>query len=469
MNIPKPYRLIFMLWVPLSAIAAQPQSATIDKQAREELNITIYNNDFAVVKEKRTTELPAGLIELEYRDVATNIEPSSVMIDSDGPLQIIEQNYRYDLLGRQSLLQRYLGKKVKYRRTGASEDNVADIVREGTLLSASPEIVQFGDEIEIDPAGSIVLPRLPEGLTAEPALIWLVDNEREGNRSLETTYITGGVSWQADHTLMLNEDEGSLDFITWVTLNNESGASYSQANLKLVAGEVNRVQRDVKFNVDRRESAQRAMMQSSVPAQALHDYQLYTMPGKINLRHRESKQVSLLAAAGVKYEKLYRIENGVQFGRLQDTDEQRFDVRIVFSNIESNNLGMPLPGGIVRVFAGSTESGLEFVGENRIRHTPEGEDLSISTGKAFDIVAKRRQSMFRQVGEKSTDIGYEIEIRNQKEERVAVTVREHLYGDWSLLQQSHESYRVDSDTVDFELEIEPGSVKTLSYAVRVTR
>lgn len=470
---PKRFSPVVLLLIPCAVLAAQPHSVTqlvkIDKQARKELGITVYNNDFALVREQRAADLPAGLVELEYQDVATNIEPSSVMVESDGRLEIIEQNYRYDLLDRQSLLQRYIGKQVKYRRTIATNDNFEDIIREGTLLSASPEIVQFGDQIEINPEGSILLPRLPAGLTAAPALIWLMDNAREGSRTLETTYITGGVSWQADHTLMLNEEEGSLDLKTWVTVNNESGASYTQTNLKLVAGEVNRIQNDVTFDMDRRESAQRTMMQSSVPAQEFHEYQLYTIPGKTNLRNHESKQVSLLSAAAVKYEKSYRLETGLQIGQRQGVDERRFDVRIAFSNTESNNMGMPLPGGIVRVYAQTADGGLEFAGENRIRHIPKGEELSIVTGKAFDIVAERRQSTFRQVGEKSTDIGYEIDIRNRKREKVTVTVREHMYGDWTILQQSHEGKRVDSDTVDFELEIGPDSAKTLSYVTRITR
>lgn len=457
--------LSVLLLLSSPVFAAATQSITLGKDTRRDLVIAVYNNDFAVVKDIREVELPRGLVELEYQDIPAGIEPSSIIVGGD--LDLIEQNYRYDLLSKGTLLERYIGRQIKYSRTLVTDDGIETIVRDGTLLSIGPEIVKFGNEIEIAPEGTISLPALPEGMTTEPTLVWLLENSRKGSRSVETTYITGGMSWQADHTLLLNE-EGVLDLTTWVSLENNSGASYEDATLKLIAGQVSRVEDSITMRA-MPESAHRSMAQADIPAQVFHEYQLYSMPKKTNIRDRESKQLHLLSATGVEYEKRYRLESSVQTGQRAGIDEHRFDVRIVFPNVEDNNLGMPLPGGKIRVYESMTDGSSGLAGENRIPHTPAGEEVSVMTGKAFDLIAERSQSSFRRVGENAIDVGYKIEVTNRKSERVSVTVREHVFGDWTILQQSHKGERVDSGTLDFKLDVEPGSKETLSYLVRVTR
>lgn len=458
--------LLFLAW-PL--FAAPPQPITLGKDARQDLAITVYNNNFAVVRDTREITLPEGLVALEYQDIPTGIEPSSVMVDGRGvPLDIIEQNYRFDVLSRRALLQHYIGRQIKYTRTLMKDEGVETIDREGVLLSTDPEIVKFGDEIEIGPEGTISLPSLPEDMTTEPALVWLIAGPAQASRSIETTYITGGVSWQADHTLMLNAGEDTLDLTSWVSLTNNSGVDYQDARLELIAGQVNRVE-DVATRGDQRESARMAMAMQAPEPQVFHEYQLYTMPRKTSIRNRETKQLHLLSASEVGYDKRYRLESTVQTGQRTGVDEHRFDVRIVFTNDENNNLGMPLPAGKVRVYERTDDGGLMLAGENRIGHTPKGEELSIVTGQAFDLIAERSQSSFRRVGENAMDVGYKIDVTNRKEEKVSVTVRERIFGDWTILQQSHKGDRVDSGTLDFTLDVEPGSQETLTYLVRITR
>ncbi|MFT4821253.1 MAG: hypothetical protein ACI9PN_002120, partial [Candidatus Azotimanducaceae bacterium] len=267
-----------------SLAAAQSRPVQVGEDAQQEMSLTVYNNNFAVVREVREVVLPKGRVELEYQDVARDIDPTSVTVGVAGVghgFTVLEQNYRYDLLSRDALLSRFINQKLKYTRTVLQGSQYETIYREGNLLAINPEIVDFGDEIEIAPTGTISLNAIPEDLKSIPTLVWLIDSATSGTQQIETSYITGNIQWHADYIFVLDAKKSNFDLSAWVSLDNRSGSRYQNTTLKLVAGQVNRV-------ADRRPEMERDVMlmrsDSNTPqVQALFDYHLYTMPHKTTL------------------------------------------------------------------------------------------------------------------------------------------------------------------------------------------
>lgn len=456
----------------LSSLAfAQTDPVQVGEDAQQEMSLTVYNSNFAVVREVRKVFLPKGRVELEFQDVARDIDPTSVTValaDSGQGFTVLEQNYRYDLLNRDALLSRFVNHKLKYASTLSQKGQNGQYettYREGNLLAINPEIVDFGDGIEIDPKGTISLEAIPADLTSIPTLVWLVDSAKSGAQQIETSYITGNIQWHADYIFVLDAKQSNLDLSAWVSLDNRSGSRYQNTTLKLVAGQVNRV-------VDRRPEMERgmAMMRSDskMPqSQALFDYHLYTMPYKTTLANNEIKQLRLMSADGVGYSKRYQLDSQVQNYQVADAQKTNFDILIEFANTKPNGLGEPLPAGKVRVYQRDSDEVLQLVGEDQIRHLPQGETAVLQVGKAFDLIAERRQTSFKRLGERVIEIGYEIAVRNQKSEKVQVTLNEQMFGDWQVTQESIKGRKVDSVTQSYDIELEKGAATVLEYAIRV--
>ena len=459
----------------VNAQSAQEELNTlaVGNEAQLDLHVTVYNNNYGLVREIRSITLPQGLIELEFQDVAEQIDPTSVAfksLTSPEGVGILEQNYRYDLLSPQTLLEKFVGRTVRYTTVRMENNTQIESSREGILLSTNNGIiVRFGDEIVINPPGSVSLGEVPEDLLSRPTLLWLLQSDEAGEHRIETSYLTNGMSWKADYVTVINSDDTELDLTGWVTLNNRSGATYRNAALKLVAGDVQRV-RD---QIPRRGRAPTlTMAEARAPQfaeQSFFEYHLYTLQRRTTLANNETKQMTLLEGSGIPVKKTYVIDSppwALQAG-IKGAEKRSVSVMIEFENTEDAGLGIALPGGRVRVYKADADGSLQLVGEDRIGHTPRDEKVRLKLGEAFDIVAERAQTDFRRVSSRVSDLSYRVTLRNHKDESITAIVIEHIYGDWTITRQSHPHYKRDSRTLEFTIPVPARGETVLTYTGRV--
>ncbi len=436
--------------------------------AERRVALTVYS-DFALIRDVRNTTLPVGLVDVDFEAVAQTIDPSSVRVRSinhEDQFEVLQQSYEFDLLNKRSVLERYIGKKLKYSRSVLSGDQYEKVLREGILLSIDPEIVQFGDEIEIGPEGVISLPYIPYGLKTTPTLVWRAQNQRRGPQQIETSYLAEGIGWSADYLMTLNDSETRFDLSSWVRLQNETGVSYENASLKLVAGEVRRERVAptgmASMQMARAELAD--MMQ--VQRTSLSDYYLYDFPTPVTLRQKENKQLRFIDATGIRVQKHYVAVAGVPVHQMSQPQQQQFQIRYGFDN--RGPLGEPLPAGRVRVMRADGDGDSQLLGEGRIRHTPRGESVELVVGEAFDLTIKRTQKDWRRLAERTAELTMAVEVANRKDEAADVVVQEKLYGDWQAVKQTLPGEKIDSSTLEFRLKLRAGEVRNFSYTVRTT-
>lgn len=433
--------------------------------------VTAYNNGLALVRDARKLNLPQGEIHLRFMDVAAQIRPETVSLRSlaePGSIAILEQNYEYDLMSPAKLTEKYVGKNVKLVNFSTE---VGFTEKEAQLLSNNEgPIYKVGEEIFLGHPGNVVLPQIPENLIAKPSLIWLLNNSQAA-QNVEVTYLTNGVSWQADYVVTLAQDEKSLDIEGWVTMNNQSGATYTNAKLKLVAGEVNVVQeQNVEVLQAYMELDAVGYAGAGMPKQeAFAEYHLYTIPRRTTIKQNESKQLALLTAEGVKCAKKYEFRGQEHFysGPQPPLTEQHVDVCLEFRNDEANRLGIPIPAGVMRIYQEDSEKTLQFAGEDRIEHTPKDEDISLKMGNAFDVIGERVQTDFQQISDRVTESAYEITVRNHKETDVVLDIVEPLPGDWQIIQKSQEFEKKDAQTAIFKVAVAANGEAKITYRVRV--
>ncbi len=435
--------------------------------------VTVYNNGLGFVKDTRQLELPVGDVTLAFKDVAELIKPETVSLRSltdEGSMAVLEQNYEYDLMSPSKLMEKYVGKRVQL--ISLSDDHRFTSV-EAELLSVNQgPIYRVGDDIYLGHPGQVVLPKVPEELYATPTLIWLLNNNVAG-QTVELSYLTEGFRWKADYVLTLERDDRSMDLTGWVTMDNRSGATYENAQLKLVAGEVHRAPDAAGAGLGAFMADDAAMMRAAPPIQeAFGDFHLYTMPRPTTIRQNQTKQLLLLEVNGATAEKHYELPpaprhyfyGGVQRQPLRDL---RPDVYLKFINEEGNNMGMPLPEGVIRVYQEDSEGLLQFAGEDRIQHTPRDEEVRIKTGKAFDIVAERKRTSYRRLSDRVHELGLEIEVRNHKDTPITIDVIEQVIGDWRMLENSHEFTERDAHTLVFAVDVPARDKTVITYRVRV--
>ena len=450
---------------------ASSNETTIKDQT--DVAVTVYNNNLALVRDTRKITLPKGEQSLRFSDVAQQIHPESVSLKSvstPGALRIIEQNFEYDLMSPAKLMEKYVGKEVKLinfsNEIGFSE-------KKATLLSVNEgSVFKIGDDIFLGHPGNVVLPEIPANMIAKPSLIWLLENTAP-EQTIEATYLTGGVEWRADYVVTLDKAETKIDIAAWVTLNNQSGTQYTNAQLKLVAGEVNVAQPP---QMVRRKAVAAKMEIASAGAaepmrqEAFGEYHLYTLPHRTTINQNQSKQVSLLTANAVKAAKIYEYRGQEQFYYQPvppNPTPDHVPVYLKFSNKEDNQLGVPLPGGVMRVYQEDSENMLQFSGEDRIQHTPKDEDVRIKLGTAFDIVAERKQADFKQIASNVTESAYEIKVRNHKTADIVVDVVEPFNNDWEILESSHKYEKKNARTAVFSVPVPKDGETVITYRVRV--
>ena len=455
-----------------AASAAGPATRVSEASDRKAVSITVYNSDFGLVREVRDIKgLPGGRVALEFRDVASTIQPQTLAVKSLGnpsSLSVLEQNYRFDLLTPETLLEKFVGRNVRtYRYHEATgKEEAAD----AKLLSvAGGPILQFGNEITFNYPGRLAFSEVPPNLIAKPTLVWLVES-RTPDQSLEVTYLAQSMSWNADYVLVLDDKETTAGLVGWVTLANNTGTSYRNAALKLVAGDVNRVQPDVYTNGRMKAMPMAAARAPGFQEEGLLEYHLYTLERPTDVLDKEQKQVTLLEAAGVGVQKKL-IFYGQQFwfqGRYGElVKNQKVSVYLDFQNSEQNHLGMPLPKGTVRVYKADKSGAKQFVGEDAIDHTPRDERVRIKAGEAFDVVADRKQMSWTSLGDCSAESAWQIEVRNHKEEDIRVEVREPAGGDWQVTKSSHPAQKEDNNNLVFEVPVAKRGKTQLTYTIRV--
>ncbi len=436
------------------------------------MRVTVYNNNLGLIKDTRNVPLAKGRGELRFMDVAAHIIPETVhakSINLPNAFSILEQNYEYDLMDADKLLDKYVGRKIKLIDWNKFQDRKETV--EAVLLSNNKgQIYKIGEEIYLGHPGYKVLPRIPENLIAKPTLTWLYENGSEKAHQLEVSYLTNNISWKADYIVMLNEDDSAADVSGWVTLDNKSGATYKDAQLKLVAGQVHRVEPtalDGRMYALRLEKGVRA---PQFQEKAFFEYHIYNLQRKTTLKDKQTKQVSLLEASGVKISKellVYGLTGYFTRQYQANIPKQPVSVYIKFKNSKDNNLGMPLPAGIMRLYKQDEDGSQEFIGEDKVEHTPKDEEVRLKIGQAFDVVAERVQTDYRRISSRLHESEWQISLRNHKEEAVSVGVIEPLYGNWSVISSSHRYQKIDAFTIRFDLKVLPDGEEKLKYRVQV--
>jgi hypothetical protein len=410
-------------------------STTLDDQV--DLGVTVYNSDIALVRDVREIQLAQGNSDLRFVDIAATVNPATVHFRSltdPSKVHVLEQNYEYDLLDPDKLLHKYVGRDVTVIRTRQDQGTTTDETVRARLLSYNGAPVwQIGSDIVTGmPAYQFRFPELPDSLYTRPTLIWTLDNTGAARHRVETSYLAGKLSWNADYVLTVARDDKAADLDGWVTLTNGSGTSFRNAKLQLVAGDVNRVQTMIASSMEARRNIAPAAAPAPMAEESFSDYHLYTLGRKTTINNSETKQVSLLGATGVPILKRYVVDGQAYYYRSPQhpgaPTKDSVQVYYQFKNEERGGLGLPMPAGVVRVFQADSKGGVQFVGEDRIVHTPKDETLDVKIGNAFDVVRERKQIDFEKIAANVYEFEYEITLRNHKTSAVTVDVNEPVGG-----------------------------------------
>ncbi len=465
-------RSIFLLTLVLFLSSLQgghaaPLTSTL--KDLQNVAIPIYISNMGLVKDTRLLEFKPGVHELKFMDVAAKIDPTTVHIKSlinGSSLNVLEQNYEYDLLSPQKLLEKFVGQKVQLA-TINPETKKEEIV-EATLLSTQGgNIFQIGDKIHIGHYGRVLLSRIPENLIPQPTLVWTLENKLSRPQKLEASYLTSGISWKADYVTVLNKLDTMADLTGWVTIDNRSGATYQNALLKLVAGDVNRVQGEMRMDYARPMAAAKEVSQQ-FKEESFFEYQLYTLDRRTTIKENQTKQMTLLDAHQVPVKKLFVFTGSPQYYYQmgQGTQKQKIGVFLELDNTKKSNLGMPLPKGTVRVYKEDKDASLQFVGEDRIDHTPKDERFKIKIGEAFDVVGERTQTDYKRLGPNLFEVAFEASLRNHKKEDIKVLVEEPIPGDWEMLSKTHPYEKLSAHLIRFEVPVAKDKEEKVKYRIR---
>ena len=461
--------------------AAQPGQISTSTLANYGTNLPGY----ALVRDSRSMTLDKGVGDLRFTDVAKRIDPTTVAFESlsdPSGTRVMEQNYQYDLVDNAKLLDRYIGQTITVEQVRGDKTDTLS----GKLLSANGGLILQRDTGEVQTLNSysnIRFPALPGGLISRPTLVWKVNTQTGGQQNTRVSYQTQGITWWRDYNITMREHAGAcdMDLAAWVTLVNQSGGSFANAQLKLVAGEVNRApaaapSRPMMMKMAARDEA--APAQGFVES-SLSEYHLYTLGRRTDLPDNSTKQLELFPAVhGVACRKQLVFTAAPEFagwyGPMTDqgyaaTSTGTVGSYLDFDNKEAEKLGVPLPAGRVRVNqANNSDGALEFIGEDVIKHTPRNESLHIKLGNAFDIVGDRKQTNFHiDTTAKTIDESFEVSVRNRKKETATVIVREYMYrwSDWQITTKSHDFVKRDAQTADFPLSIPADGEAKLTYTV----
>ncbi len=453
--------------------------------------LTIYNQDFAVVRDTVPLDLQSGVNNVRYAEATARVEPDSVILrDPAGKhsLQIWEQNYRNDPVTQELLLSLFEGRTLDFEtirlkdNTQARELISGKVVRSGYVPGGGSEqpIIEVNGKLQFTLPGTPLFPDLGDDTVLKPTLNWLLQSDKPGKFDAEVSYITGGFTWEADYNLVSPEKGDTVDLIGWVTMNNQSGKAFRDAKIKLMAGDVNKIQPAMPRGVAFGGMRKLAMMDEAAPAvteKAFDEFHLYTLARPTTLLDRETKQVEFVRATEVKAPVIYvydgasdyRFYGGLNYSQDYGRDgNKKIRVMREFVNAETNHLGIALPKGKLRFYRRDADGQMEFVGEDMIDHTPHNETIRVTTGNSFDLVGERKQANFKvDTSDKWLDESFEIKLRNRKKEPVEIRVVEHLYrwNNWDITAKSDDFKKTDAQTIEFRVPVKPDEERTVTYTV----
>lgn len=465
--------ICFVVFLLAGQLVGAEHISNLDDQ--KSLAVTIYNEDLAMVKDQRELVLQKGNARLAFREVSAQIRPETALLKNIGnasALRVLEQNFDFDLLSPGKLLEKYVGQQIAIATMNPATG--VEKTENATLLSTNAGVVvKFSDRIETNPSGRMIFPDVPANLRDRPTLVTQIESDIGGPQVLELSYLTSGLSWQADYVAELSSNEKTLDLQGWVTLTNKSGTDYPNAITQLVAGDLNRVapkQQGIEL------MRMATMMDSAVPAEeGLFEYHLYSLPRKTTIANNQTKQVSLLTAAKVPVVKELLLLGSPDYyqGSYGEIGQQiKVAVFLEFVNDEKSNLGLPLPQGTLRVYKKDSKGNAQFIGEDRIDHRPKKEKIRLKLGAAFDVTGHKVQTSYKKLSAlgrytQAHESGYRIELKNAKSEPVTVTVREPVPGDWEIVEESHPHEKVAAGIAEWRLKIPAEGSSTLTYSALV--
>jgi len=476
----------------LVAASLMVGSAGAQQSATAATTLTIYNQDFALARSTVDLDLKAGTNEVTTTNVTRQLEPDSVVLrDPAGrvPFKVVEQNYDASIVTQDWMLQKFEGKTIDFQVAHA--DAPPTIVQGKILRADNPPLIEVNGHMQFELPGTPLFPASTDGLLLKPTLRWQIYSQKPAKLEAELAYITHGMSWQATYNVVAPESKdvtGSErgDIIGWITIKNNTGTDFDDARIKLMAGDVAKIQEDrVTFMASAKVFRSAAMGAVAAPPevtqQAFDDFHLYDLNRNVTMRSGETKQVQFMQAADVNMKRVYEYDGSglpstVYGDSYYQTDSgwalgnknKKVNVRVEIKNAEANHMGMPLPAGRIRVYRRDGKGGMEFVGETMIDHTPAEETLKLAIGSAFDVTGERKQTDFHvDTKGRSMDESFEVKVKNQKASPVTVNVVEHLSRcrNWEMMKKSDEYTKRDSNTVEFPVVVPAHGEKTVTYSV----
>jgi len=451
------------------------QSTSLGDQS--DLAVTVYNSNIALVRDVRQLQLPSGTFRLKFMDIAATVNPATVHFRSltePEKVGVLEQNYEYDLLEPNKLLNKYVGKEVTLVRSYMDNGTTKHEEIKATLLANNNGPVwKIGNDIVTGMYGEgYRFPEVPANLYERPTLLMTLENSGARKQTIETSYLAGNLSWNADYVLTVGRDDKAADLDGWVTLVNNSGTAFHSAKLQLVAGDLNRLPaRDQYRAMEMAAPAANAKAAGGFVQENFSEYHLYSLGRRTSVEDKETKQISLLEGSGVPVEKLF-VVNGQNFyyHNAQNPGSPLKDPVMVFykfKNEEKSGLGIPLPGGNLRVYQKDSKGGVLFIGEDHIDHTPKDEFVTVKIGNAFDVVAERKQTDFKKIADRVYEMEFAITLRNHKDAPVTIEVNEPIGGDWEILSSSYPAKKTEAFAAQFKVPVKPNGESVLKYRIRV--
>jgi hypothetical protein len=450
------------------------------------ITVTVYNQNRALITEVRKLNVPKGLQTLEFKDVAETIEPASLQVrslTSPDEFKVLDQNYEYDLINVQNLLNKYVGKELKVVIPDPAGPKGAKIVREAKLLANNDKPVfqlipegegssaEPGNDVYVGDYDAVLLPKIPEGLRPQPTLVWLVDNRGPADQQIQVSYLADKMNWKADYVLKVDRESTKGSLSGWVTLENQSGKTFKSANLKLVAGDIHLVEQG-RIGGAPRGIAALAKSADTMQQEDLFEYHLYSMGRPVDVADRQTKQVSLLQAPDVKLEKrlVGRWISQIYGAPQQEAQKEKLAAMLKFNNSQKDGLGMPLPKGIVRIYQDSGDGTNVFIGEDKIDHTAKSADVELTAGQAFDVFVERKLTDYRKIGNNAVRYGWELKIKNGKETPQRVELEETIPAEWMILNSNMKYEKLDAHRIKFVVDAPPsakGSEATVTYEAEI--
>jgi hypothetical protein len=460
----------------LSTRAASGDEIVSTASDQSGVAVTIYNDNLALVRDMRRVRLAREFNRLAWREVSAQLRPETAQLrnlSNPAGFRLQEQNFDFDLLTPEKLLEKYVGREVSVVKVNPATG--VETRESATVLATNGGVVlKFADRIETGIPGRLAFAGVPDTLRDKPTLVISLLNATAGPQNLELSYLTGGLSWRADYVAGLNADDTRLDLNGWVTLTNQSGAAYPNAKLQLVAGELNRVRDERPLTREVMTMAAKVADAAEMQQESLFEYHLYTLQRPTTLAENQTKQVALMSATRVPVKKEFLLEGANYYYSGQHGElgqKMKVGVFVEFDN-KGEGLGIPLPRGVMRLYKQDSQGNAQFVGEDRIDHTPKNETVRLKLGEAFDVTADRKQTAFQKLAGTGRynyvfESAYEIVLKNAKPEAVTVTVREPMPGDWTMVSESQPHTRAASGTAEWQVRVPAEGKATLSYRVRV--